>query len=598
MDEGTPVSSAWRDAWARALLLGLGYFGCAAFAIAFTRFHGGVANLWIASALLVPELATADRPRWWTSLATCSVASLLATTFVGFGPAAAPAFLLANMTEAVIAAGVLRLLGHADDYLETLGGTAALTVASGIVGPALSAFPAAGIALNAGGLSFSGQYLAWLAGHGLGTISFAPFFTLLLNGKILSWCRHTTLRERLEATALFGVLLVVVVGVFAQDQMPLLFVPVLPMVIVAFRLERIGVAISIVLLALVGGGYTAMGHGPINLVQGNLADHARLFQFYLAIITLMMLPVAAELTERRDIFRRLGESEARYKLITESSTDMIITLDTQGVIRYASPSAREVTGYGPAALIGQRPYALPCGPDKATMTLAIERSQAQLSAPTTVEYRARTAEGEVRWYEAHTRATVDANGVPTGWVSAVRDISARKDLELRLAHAATTDPLTGLANRRRFDALLDRKIEDRRGGGSGGCLALFDIDFFKHVNDKHGHAIGDQVLETFAAAVLRTVRVSDVVGRLGGEEFGLLIDGATVEEAAAICERVRRAVAGDTTFAPSGVGVSVTVSAGLVEIRPGMTRREVMRAADTALYRAKADGRDRLALAA
>ncbi|MFX4933461.1 GGDEF domain-containing protein, partial [Acinetobacter baumannii] len=84
-------------------------------------------------------------------------------------------------------------------------------------------------------------------------------------------------------------------------------------------------------------------------------------------------------------------------------------------------------------------------------------------------------------------------------VSAIRDISDRKTMEMHLAHAATTDGLTGLGNRRAFDALLDRRLTDCAAGLGGGCIAIFDIDFFKRVNDQHGHAAGDRVLESFAA---------------------------------------------------------------------------------------------------
>jgi len=187
---------------------------------------------------------------------------------------------------------------------------------------------------------------------------------------------------------------------------------------------------------------------------------------------------------------------------------------------------------------------------------------------------------------------------PLGWVSAIRDISHRKSLELRLAYAAATDSLTGLANRRAFDALLDHKIGERRAAAGNSCVAIFDIDFFKRVNDAHGHAVGDLVLETFAAAALRTLRAGDHVARLGGEEFGLILNNADLKQAAQVCDRLRMAVALDITHAPGDVAVSITVSAGIAQIDGSKTRLQVMRAADDALYRAKAGGRDQLAIAA
>ncbi len=590
--------AAFASAWPRAAALGCGYFVCAAVMMAFTRFDGGIASLWIATALLVAELATADRPRWWASIATCVIASFTAIVVFGFGFWAAFPLVVINIGEAMLGAALLRMLGRADDYLESLPGVGAMTVAAGLLAPAIAALAGAAVASQTSGQAYGTQYLTWLAGHGLGTITFTPIFALILSGEAAASVAKARARDRIEAILLMATIVLVSIAVFGQDRLPLLFLPMLPLTVITFRLERMGAAIAIVGLALIGGALTVFGHGPIARLAGSMADHARLFQFYLAITVLTILPVAAELRQRRNVLSRLAESEARFKLITESATDMIVTLDTEGLVRYVSPSVREVTGFDPAEMIGLRPHALGCGPDKATMALAIARAQALGNRPSIVEYRAATASGELRWFEAHTRGTQDADGNPNGWVSAIRDISERKALELKLAHAATTDPLTGLANRRRFDAIVDRLIEDRRTGAGEGCIALFDIDFFKRVNDDHGHAVGDLVLETFANAALRTVRAGDHVARLGGEEFGIILESVSLDQAALICDRVRYAVARDVTRTPGGDNVSVTVSAGLVAITQGQSRLQLMRAADEALYRAKAAGRDRVALAA
>ena len=587
-----------RSVWTRAALLGTGYFIAASAMILLTRFDGGLANLWIATSLLVADLSDADRRRARASMIACGVASVAATSLFGFGFALALPLAVVNVGEAVIAVVALRRLRRANSYLESLEGVAIFALIAGVLAPGGSALVGAALASLASGLPFLVEFRAWLLGHGLGTLTFTPLMVLLLRGEFRRWLRAATRAQVIEAWLLLATMAAVSWLVFSTATVPLLFLPILPLMVITFRLEQVGSTVAVVILAVVGAVLTISGHGPVNLVEGSLADHARLFQFYLAITVLTVLPVSAELSQRRDIFRRLRESEARYKLITESATDMIVTLDRTGAIRYVSPSAREVTGFNAAEMIGHLPQQLACGPDRATMRAAVNRATARAGSPTTVEYCARAASGEARWYEAHTRGTFDEDGQLSGWVSAIRDVSVRKALELKLAHAASTDPLTGLSNRRRFDALLDRKIDDRRENKSYGCIALFDIDFFKRVNDAHGHAVGDLVLETFAAAALRTVRSNDHVARLGGEEFGLILDGATIDQAIMICERVRSAIAQDVTRTPGGALVSVTVSAGLAEISPTASRLQLMRAADEALYRAKANGRDRLALAA
>ncbi|WP_337137856.1 sensor domain-containing diguanylate cyclase [Sphingomonas aquatica] len=593
-----PANDVGQSVWPRAIWIGVGYFVAASSMILLTRFDGGLANMWIATALLIAELCTADRARRRATIAACLIASVVATSLFGFGLVLAVPLAFVNVGEALIAATLLRRLRRANSFLQSSDGIIAFALVEGLAAPAIAGLPGAAIAAWSVDRPFGTEFRSWLLGHGLGTLTFTPVMVLLLRGEFARWLRSATPANRAEAAILMAVMAGFSWLVFTVSTVPLLFLPILPLMVITFRLEQVGSAVAVVILAMVGAVLTTSGQGPVNLVDGSAADHARLFQFYMAITVLTVLPVAAELAQRRDVFRRLHESEARYKLITESSTDLIVTLDRSGVITYASPSAREVTGFDGAEMIGHMPQNLACGPDPGTMRAAVNHAHGRAGSPTTVEYCARAASGESRWYEAHTRGTFDDNGELSGWVSAIRDVSVRKALELKLAHAASTDPLTGLANRRRFDTLLDRKIDDRRQNKSYGCIALFDIDYFKRVNDAHGHSVGDLVLETFAAAAQRTVRANDHVARLGGEEFGLILEGTTIEEATQICDRVRRAIAGDVTRAPSGAEVTVTVSAGIAEITPTSSRLQLMRAADEALYRAKAGGRDRLALAA
>lgn len=581
-----------RAAWLRAGAIGSGYFACAAAMILLTSFEGGLAALWVASGLLTAELVHTPRDRWAPTLIACALASIVATGLFGLGWGIAPPLALLNMGESIVAALLLRRWRPSHDFLESVDGVIGLLLAAAAAA-LVTAIPAGLLSGIATGRAFYGEARGWLLGHGLGVLTAAPVFLLLVQGEFARWLREASTLRRVEAAGHALMMVAVSLLVFAQDALPLLFVPILPLMLVTFRLERVGTAVAIVILAVIGGVLTALGKGGTYVMPGSVPDHVRLFQGYLAATVLTVLPVAAELRLRRATLDRLADSEARYKLITESATDMIVTLDAAGVVDYVSPSAREVTGFAPEEMIGLTPAELACGPDRATMQSAIDAARAHPGERSIIEYRAENAQGERRWYEAHTRAAV-AEGRITGWVSAVRDISARKALEARLAHAATTDPLTGLANRRKFDSILDRRIE----AADGGCIALFDIDFFKRVNDAYGHAIGDLVLETFARAALGCVRAGDHVARLGGEEFGLILPGATLDQAAMVCERVRLAVAEAETLTPCGTAVRVTVSAGLVAIRPGAARLQLMRAADEALYRAKASGRDRYAVAA
>ena len=190
---------------------------------------------------------------------------------------------------------------------------------------------------------------------------------------------------------------------------------------------------------------------------------------------------------------------------------------------------------------------------------------------------------------------MDENGEIESTLCIVRDVSARKEKELLLTEAAMTDPLTGLANRRAFEAAAMARAGER-SEVEADCIALFDIDRFKRVNDTYGHDIGDAVLCRFAEVLSKVVRGNDLVARIGGEEFVVLFPGSSVPVALMICERIRREMAA-AEVAVSGQIVRVTVSGGVALVSQAGIER-ALKQADQALYAAKRGGRDQMALAA
>jgi diguanylate cyclase (GGDEF)-like protein len=158
--------------------------------------------------------------------------------------------------------------------------------------------------------------------------------------------------------------------------------------------------------------------------------------------------------------------------------------------------------------------------------------------------------------------------------------------------AATTDPLTGLLNRRGFfEAAAIIMGRQRDGAATIGVLA-FDLDHFKSINDRHGHAVGDAVLQMFAKVVRETMRSGDIIGRLGGEEFVALVPG-TLADAASAAERVRLAFSA-TSIARNGQRIAATVSIGVACGAPSAAVDLIITRADAALYRAKTGGRNRV----
>ncbi len=157
---------------------------------------------------------------------------------------------------------------------------------------------------------------------------------------------------------------------------------------------------------------------------------------------------------------------------------------------------------------------------------------------------------------------------------------------------ATVDELTALANRRHMNEVLAAEERRQPAAASSTCIALLDIDHFKQINDRHGHATGDAVLRGFAAALRAALRDGDVVARWGGEEFLLLLPDTGIEQAQALLERLRAAVAALTV--PGLDGLRIAFSGGVGVRSGGEPFADTINRADKALYRAKSSGRDRV----
>jgi diguanylate cyclase (GGDEF)-like protein len=158
--------------------------------------------------------------------------------------------------------------------------------------------------------------------------------------------------------------------------------------------------------------------------------------------------------------------------------------------------------------------------------------------------------------------------------------------------AASMDPLTGMFNRRGFAEATSRVIEREASAGRPATVLIFDIDHFKSINDRFGHPAGDEILKLFAAVVINTLRITDLSGRIGGEEFAALLP-CSLEEAVVAAERVREAFENSGIVDESGP-VETTVSIGVAGGPAGTELEVLLAAADTALYQAKRGGRNRV----
>jgi diguanylate cyclase (GGDEF)-like protein/PAS domain S-box-containing protein len=312
----------------------------------------------------------------------------------------------------------------------------------------------------------------------------------------------------------------------------------------------------------------------------------------------------------RDVDRRvaaeqlLKESEARYRLLADYATDIVIRLDADLVRRYVSPACREILGYEPEELLGVTPGSTTHPEDAAHVMQALQSLLTGDTERQSIVNRLRHRDGRWIWVEALVRTIKDPQtGTPTGIIGALRDISARKAVEDQLAQAhrrleaaALQDGLTGLANRRGFDDAVAREVKRARRDGTPLSLIMIDVDWFKAFNDRYGHPTGDECLRRISGAIRSAAqRPGDLPTRYGGEEFAVLLPDTDEDGAVTIAERVRMTVIDLAVAHHIGVDGVVTVSIGVASIvrsADADSAKLLMHDADRALYFAKDSGRN------
>jgi diguanylate cyclase (GGDEF)-like protein/PAS domain S-box-containing protein len=497
---------------------------------------------------------------------------------------------LANCGEAAVDALVLRWLYRRFRTTVSVRSTTAAYCAGGVVGPLVAAVPALA-AMSVAGKPLTGiSFGSWMLAHGLGFIAIYPCTGLIAQARAAHRSILPPPGHRAGAAAALGTMALAGAASFAQETMPLLFLPV---VVLMYTMALADLAVSAAALALImimGFGSAFLDVGPLRALALPAGERYLFLQFYVACISLTAMPVAMMLDKRRRLFAALAESETRYRMLADFSTDIIMVTGTDGVIRYVSPSIHQLGDWHPATLIGATTSTLIEPQFQAEVAQAHQSVIGSPGTTAAVEFLGVTRSRDTRWFETHMRAIQREDGVVEGVCSVVRDISKRKREEEELKAVALTDPLTNLANRRAFELLVGR---DRPAGES--FIALFDLDHFKRINDTFGHQAGDDVLKCFARAARGALRDTDLAARFGGEEFVIHLNDTSLAQARLICERVRAALVQEVDRRLPGVG-PVTASVGISRLDGALSG--VLRRADTALYEAKAAGRDCLAIAA
>jgi diguanylate cyclase (GGDEF)-like protein/PAS domain S-box-containing protein len=332
-------------------------------------------------------------------------------------------------------------------------------------------------------------------------------------------------------------------------------------------------------------------------------------------VVITMLVVLRQLSAQR----RNAALQAHFGALVQHASDVVLVVDATGMIREASPSVAHTLGHLPQALVGCELAELIAPEDRPV----VHADFAQITDAATVDGRPRPsapcewrvvhADGAVRWLEVLCTNLINDPAV-RGVVINGRDVSERKALEMELTHQAYHDALTGLVNQARFRKLVEAALDRRDTNGLANsdtrgdlwdrtsvAVLYIDLDEFKPVNDSLGHGAGDRVLEVVTERLLDATRGSDVVARVGGDEFAVLLEHIRdADEARSVARRVLERihqpimVAGVTVFVGASIGIACTENGDSPSRREGLALATMceglLRDADEAMYVAKARG--------
>lgn len=306
--------------------------------------------------------------------------------------------------------------------------------------------------------------------------------------------------------------------------------------------------------------------------------------------------VSRDLTNRKRAEEALRASEERARQIIETASDAFVSVDADGRILAWNAQARVMFGWKREEALGLRLVD--------TVVPSAEREQYRTALRAIVEGRSpealeqrfelRALHRDGHDFPVEVAIWARGYGAERGLNAFVHDISERKQMEDRLSHAATHDPLTGLLNRKRFEEEIDVLLSGDRKHDAEGAVLFLDLDQFKDVNDSLGHAMGDELLVRLASLFVDVLRDGDIIARLGGDEFGVLLPDAGQEQAVGVAEKVLQTLRAET-FMLAQRPVSITGSIGVALFpQHGATSGDLLAHADLAMYRAKDAGRNRV----
>src|SRR5690606_36360260 len=257
----------------------------------------------------------------------------------------------------------------------------------------------------------------------------------------------------------------------------------------------------------------------------------------------------------------LQATRENYQLIVENTTDLVAKLDPQGNYTYLNQAFSSIYGKAAGEHLGEHFSARVVEADRELAHMSFRKL---FDPPYALSFTLRELTmGGIRHLQWTARALFDVRGNTTEIIAIGRDMTDHMRQVGILEHQAYQDFLTGLANRRYFIELAREELTRASCNAEAACLLMVDVDHFKHINDAHGHRVGDLMLQSFSKVLLKTLRSGDIIARVGGEEFAVLMPETTLDLAVEIAGRLKSAIAENALCVENTPVLRVTASIGV-----------------------------------
>lgn len=573
------------------------------FGIELTKEAGRIASFWPANGILLAVILLQPLSRWPQLLAAGYIGNVIADLLVGDSLSLALLLSACNSFEVLLAATCIRRDPHAsEENLLNFPTLIRLGVYGTLLAPTATALLAATILHLHVGADIAGVFVIWMPGDALGIALLTPLILQYKHG-------FKSLPQSISERALAITMLVLVIGinfvVFTQSYYQLLFLIPPILMLTAFQSGFHGTTTAVAVSGIIALTFTVYGLGPLGAsIDYSIREKIGLVQLFVASLILMSYPAATTLVLRKGLIREKAKNERRYKFLLDSTNDIIFERSADQRITFISPAVTRILGWEVDEAVNMigRDFLHPADVPKLDTPFHLDTDGVERRR---VDVRYRRKDGHYIWTELSSQIVRDPEtGEFKGAVGTLRDISVQKAAEAdrdrafrELQKVADADGLTGLANRRCFDITLENEIRRSARSNLPLSLLMIDADHFKNYNDTLGHLAGDNCLRQIATAIANcATRPGDLVARYGGEEFAVILPDTTQEGAAAMAERIRNAIREMGLSHPNSISGYVTVSMGFATTPGGALEAEqLIQRADSALYLAKKNGRDRWA---